>query len=65
MMWVLVILTVAGGSSTTMSSLTACQLHLRSIRTSDVREAYCMAPGSSDRVYFIKDGKHLVEVKHD
>lgn len=65
MMWVLVVLTAAGGTSSTQSSLTACQLQLRSIRTSDVREAYCMAPGTSDRVYFIKDGKHLVEVNHD
>lgn len=63
MMWVLVILTIAGGSSSTQSSLAMCAQQLRMIRTSDVREAYCMSTGSSDRVYFIKDGKHLVEVE--
>jgi hypothetical protein len=64
MMWVMVILTVAGGSiSETQSSLAQCQRSLINIRTSDAREAYCMSVGTDDRVYFIKDGKQIVEIR--
>lgn len=62
MMWVLVILTVHGGTSSTQSSLAQCSESLRHIRTSGVRQAYCLS-ATGDQVYFIKDGKQLVEVE--
>jgi hypothetical protein len=57
MMWVLVILTIAGGTSSKQPSLAECAQSLRAVQTSKIREAYCMSARRDDRVYFIKGGK--------
>lgn len=56
MSWVLIVLTVAGGTSSTQNTLAACTRALLQIETSRVREAYCMST-TGDRVYHVRRGK--------
>lgn len=55
MNWVLIILTVAGGSSSVQRNLAECTRELLLIDTSRVREAYCVS--GDDRVYYVRRGK--------
>jgi hypothetical protein len=56
MNWVLVILTLAGGTQATQRDLAECTRNLLLIETSRVREAYCVSV-SGDRVYYVKHGR--------
>lgn len=56
MNWVLIILALAGGTSSTQRNLAECTRNLLAIETSQVREAYCVDI-SGDRVYYVRRGK--------
>lgn len=59
-MWVLVVISLHGSASSTQSTLSDCQREL--VRIVDAQQAYCRSSFSRDEVWFIKDGKRLVEL---
>lgn len=60
-MWILTIIALSASSSSTQSSLTACERSFELINVNGVQQAFCQSPFSGDRVWIIKDGKRLVE----
>ena len=58
-MWVLIVISLHGGASSTQSSLADCERELA--RIVEAQQAYCQSAFSNDMVWFIKDGRHLIE----
>lgn len=55
-MWILIVLTTAGGYSTPHTNLAGCTRSMLAIETSHVREAYCMDV-TRDKIYYVLHGK--------
>jgi hypothetical protein len=56
MIWVLVVLTIAGGTLAPQPDLGTCTNRMLRLEISRIREAYCLSTGS-DRVYYVHNGK--------
>lgn len=61
MMWVLVVVAAHGSTATTQFSLADCNRNITLIETEGVKDAYCKSATSSDVIWFIKDGRRLID----
>lgn len=62
MKWILVILTVAGGSDTPQRTLDSCLQRLHHVRVSPLRQAFCMSR-EEDVMFFSRGGKHIAVIR--
>jgi hypothetical protein len=60
--WILVILTVAGGTDTPQRTLDACLQRLHHTRVSPMRQAFCMSR-EEDVVFFARGGKRIAVIR--
>lgn len=61
MMWVLIVITAHGSTAATQSSLADCDRNIARIETDGVEQAYCKSAATQDVVWFIKDGKRMID----
>lgn len=59
MMWVLVVISLHGSTYSTQATLNDCQYELT--RVVEAQQAYCKSATGKDTVWFIKDGRRLIE----
>ncbi len=62
MKWILVILTVAGGTDKPYRTPEACQQALHHVRVSPLRQAFCMSR-EEDVMFFSRNGKHIAVIR--